>query len=520
MRRIQPVAKLLGKFGQILVLMLILLIGATVVNLIPAIYSIIIDYYELPSLTYIMLEEAVFILIGAIISLVWGYSIDKLHHKRILLFTLILFLTGLLICTLSTQFTNFFIGRVITALGYGAFIPIIYSLLSDYIPAKYWSTIFGILAFINSLGNVTGNFLSGFISPLNIWNLHWKFSFVILSVVTLILGTILIFFRFPHRGASSVEVVNKELGEMLREGNLAYPFRIKRRDLRKLWKIKTNRRLIILSFFAVIPGSIMSSFLIYYMSTYPFVSFPQEIRIQISQIFAGAVGTGYFVGTFTLGPVFDLLHRRSPRLRAYYTFIGLLIAIPMIIFAFLLIVPVNYEKLNLDPALLDNTINPNLYFELVTSIFFYYPTYTFYVFMMFVGSFLISGITINRTPTLLEVNVPEHMGTSQAMLHFSDQFGKGFTYLFIAFQYYIYEFLFSVVNGLIILITSILFYIVPLLLWKNISKDIEEESHRAAEIIRDRSLKEPGEISSRTYTICQELEEELSQSETNFKEDG
>lgn len=503
----QRLAKFLINTGQISVLLLILLIGATVVNLIPSIYSIIIDYYELPSLTYIMLEEAVFILIGAAFSLLWGYLTDKIHQKSILLASLALFMVGLVISIFSRSFSLFFLGRIFTAVGYGAFIPIIYSLLSDYIPAKHWSAIFGLLAFINSLGNVTGNFLSGFISPLNIWELHWKFSFVILSGLTLVLGVIVIFLRFPQRGASSVEMLNKELGEMLREGNLAYPFRISRKDLKKIWKIPTNRRLIILSFFAVIPGSIMSSFLIYYLSTTPFATFPQEIRIQISQIFGGAVGAGYFVGTLILGPFFDYLHRRSPRLRAYYTFLGLLIAIPLVILSFFLIVPVNFDHLHLDHDLLSNTINPVLYFELVNSIFFYYPTYTFYFFMTFIGSFLIAGISINRTPTLLEVNLPEHIGTSQAMLHFSDQFGKGFTYLFVAFQYVIYEFLFQVVmvDGRVVLVTSILFYIIPLWLWKKISANIERESRKNTELIQNRTLEEPAGRPPRTYTIERKL---------------
>ncbi|MCF2140863.1 MAG: MFS transporter [Candidatus Lokiarchaeota archaeon] len=478
------------KFCQILILITFLLIGATTVNLIPAIYSIVINYFSLPSLTYIMFEEAIFILIGALISLIWGYLIDKIHRKRILQGSLIFFIIGLIFCTMARKFPLFLTGRIITAIGYGALIPIIYSLLADYISAKYWSTIFGILAFVNALGNVSGNFLSGFITPINVWNLHWKFSFVILSIITVILFVLLLFFQFPERGASSVELFDKNLGEQLREGNLAYPFRISRKDFKIIWKRKTNRNIVILSFFAVIPGAIMSSFLVFYLTSFPFASFPDNIRIQISQIFAAAAGAGYFIGTLVLGPIFDLIHRKSPRLRAHFTYLGIILAIPLFILAFLVINPVEYSNLEINPALLNNTINPILYFKLITSIFFFYPAYSFYFLALFFGSFFVASITINRTPTLLEVNLPEHMGTSQAMLHFSDQFGKGFTYMFIAFQYYIYEFLFHVVNGKLLLILSILWYFIPLWLWRNISKEIEVDSKDTMEIIAFRSKDE------------------------------
>ena len=477
-----------NKIAQLILFSLLILIGAITINLLPAIYDLLIEFFSLDSPAKIMLEEALFVLVAATLALIWGYLIDKVNRKRTLQVSLVFLVVGYGICTVTRDFSYFVVGRMITAVGYGALMPVIYSIVADYIPAKFWSTTFGFFAFLTALGNVLGNFLSGFITPLNIWNLGWQFSFLILGVSTLILGGILFFFQIPQRGASSFEVVNAQMGQRLREGQLAYPFTINRKDLRSLWKIKTNRRIVILSFFAVIPGAIMSSFLVYYLATYPFSSFPALVRIQVAQIFAAAVGIGYFLGTIILGPFFDYLHSKSPRKRARYTYRGLIIAIPLFILAFLCITPVDFSGLQLSNQIDEqNPLNPVMYYTILNAVFFYHPMYVFYFVSLFFGSFFVAAITINRTPTLLEVNLPEHMGTTQALLNFSDQYGKGFTLVFLAFQYIIFEVLFEVVDGKILLLLSVLWYLVPLYLWRRIEHSIAPDIVKKNRIINQRS---------------------------------
>ncbi len=486
-----------NKIAQLFVFSLLILIGAITINLLPAIYDLLVDFFVLDSPAEIMLEEAFFILLAATLALIWGYLIDKVNRKRTLQVSLIFLVVGYGFSIASRDFSYFVAGRMITAVGYGALMPVIYSIVSDYIPAKFWSTTFGFFAFLTALGNLLGNFLSGFITPLNIWNLGWQFSFLILGVSTLILGVILSFFRIPQRGASSFEIINPQMGQGLRDGQLAYTFTINRKDLRSLWKIKTNRRIIILSFFAVIPGAIMSSFLVYYLATYPFMSFPSLIRIQVAQIFGAAVGIGYDLGTIILGPFFDYLHSRSPRKRANYTYKGLIIAIPLFIFAFLCITPVDFTGLNLSEQIDgQNPLNPVMYYTILNAVLFYHPIYVFYYVSLFFGSFFVAPITINRTPTLLEVNLPEHMGTTQALLNFSDQYGKGFTLIFLAFQYIIFEVLFEVVNGKLLLLMSVLWYLVPLYLWRRIEPNIVPDIMKKNRIIKERSseVRFPGEI--------------------------
>jgi uncharacterized membrane protein len=111
-----------------------------------------------------------------------------------------------------------------------------------------------------------------------------------------------------------------------------------------------------------------------------------------------------------------------------------------------------------------------------------------YFFVLFIGGFFAAPITINRTPTLLEVNLPEHSASTQALLNFSDQFGKGITFLIIAFQYVVYDILFhSIFSGKIILIASVVWYVIPILCWRKISQKITPEIEKKNAIMQERA---------------------------------
>jgi MFS family permease len=318
---------------------------------------------------------------------------------------------GLVISTISQNFSVFFIGRVISALGCGAQIPSTYSIIADIIPAKFWSTLYGTLALLISISNGLGQFMSGFLSPLNIWGLGWKFPFALLAILSVACYLLILLIRIPNRGASDVETVNAKLGEEIRKGKAMYNYTIKKEDLKPLWKINSNRWMLYLCFFAVIPGATLGTFLVYYLKINPFSTFPTEIITQVAQIYAAMSGLGYFFGTFTLGVLFDKLHAKSPKYRAKFTYLGLILAIPLFVIGLLCIVPIDYDSLGL-PIVTGNPTFETFVITL-TAIFEHYPTYIAYFFLMLIGSYLASPLNINRNPTMLEVNLPEHMGSSQ-----------------------------------------------------------------------------------------------------------
>lgn len=419
-----------------------------------------------------MTVEAFFIIIAASIAIIWGYYIDRVDRKKILFLSMIVWIGGAIICTLAPNWIIYIIGRIIMATGLGAQMPATYSIVADIIPSKYWSTLYGSLALLTAFSNGVGNFLSGFLAPMNIWGLGWQFPFALLSLISVVCFLLLILVKIPGRGTTALS----ELKEKIEVPVDAYKFKIKREDLKPLWKVDTNRWMLISCFFAVIPGATAGAFLIYYMKLTPFLSFPVALRTQTASIFAAMVGIGYLIGTLIFGPLFDKLHEKSKRARTKYTYIGLLIAIPMLILGFLSIVPVNYASLNLvgiNPN--DASIELGKYIQILTQIFKHYPSYGLFFLFVILGGMFASPMNINRTPTLLEINLPEHAGSSQAILNFSDQLGRGVTSLILAFEVVIFGFLFHYLDGRILLIISVLFYIPPIIYWRKISLKIEKE---------------------------------------------
>ena len=478
----------------LLILDIFIFVAVTLVNLLPSIYDRVQETFSLGSPVPIMVMEAFFIIIAAVIAVVWAYYLDKVDRKKILYRSMAVWIVGVIICTFATTFPVFVIGRIITALGLGAQMPATYSIMSDIVPSKYWSTLFGSLALLVSVCNATGNFLSGFLAPMNIWGMGWKFPFALMAILSVICFGLLLLITLPSRGASSVGAIDEDLGKQLRAGEINYNYTIRKEDLLPLWKVDCNRWMLYACFFAVIPGATMGSFLVYYMMNTPFASFPSGIRTQVGAIFAGMAGVGYMLGVLLLGPVFDWLHEKNIRTRSKYTYIGLFLAVPLMFIAFLCIVPVDYNSLNLDIGGEDPSFDFNKYVIIVSAIFEQYPSYIAYFFLLLFGGLAAAPMAINRTPTLLEVNLPEHTSSSQAILNCSDQVGKGFTLLLLAFQYTIMSWLFSSVDMIVLMIFSVVFYIPPAIWWKKMSHRIPEEAKMKSDTLKVRITEKKKEI--------------------------
>lgn len=484
-KKIKYMKVIIRNLFTLVMLDIFIVVAGTLVNLLPSIYDILQVDYGFPTPAPLMISDAFIIIIAASSAIYWGYLIDKIDRKRVLYYALFAITIGLVISALAQNFAVFMIGRIISALGCGAQIPSTYSIIADIVPAKFWSTLYGSLALLISISNGLGQFVSGYFATQNVWNMGWQFTFALLAMISIGCYLLIIMIKLPNRGASDIETINQQLGEEIRKGKIVYGYTIKKEDLKPLWNIKSNRWMLYLCFFAVIPGATLGTFLVYYLKISPFSTIPFEVKTFVSQVFAAMSGLGYFLGTFTLGGVFDWLHSKSPRNRAKYTYIGLLLAIPCFIIGLLCIVPIDYNSMGLDPITLPVTFD--VYVKIITAIFIQYPTYGVYFFLMLIGSWLASPLNINRNPTMLEVNLPEHMGSSQAILNFSDQLGRGTTCFLLAFQYTIFSWIFSIMDAKYMFILSLLFYVPAIIWWRKISKQIETDIEKKKMILTDRT---------------------------------
>jgi EmrB/QacA subfamily drug resistance transporter len=120
-----------------------------------------------------------------------GRLSDILGRRRVYLAALSLFLTGSIIIPLSNTLGPFLFGRVLTALGGGALVPIGMAAVSDAYPARQRARSLGVLGAVDTLGWVWGPLYGAMIIRFLAW--RWQFYFNIpLAVIGMIAAWIVL----------------------------------------------------------------------------------------------------------------------------------------------------------------------------------------------------------------------------------------------------------------------------------------------------------------------------------------
>ncbi|MBY8987315.1 MAG: MFS transporter, partial [Candidatus Lokiarchaeota archaeon] len=362
--------------------------------------------------------------------------------------------------------------RVLSGAGLGCVLPVGYSIIGDAIPAEERSGWFGTLAILSSISNGIGQGLSSFLGPI----FTWRFPFLLLSVISIIVIFTLFFIKIPQRGAGEDELL--ELIEL----DLEYSYRISKKELGMLLRKKTNLYLIIQGFFSIIPGTVLVFFTTSMLMLNYFDLIPLEIRLQTATIFAGMIGVGYILGNLIFSRLGDILFRRNKKNRARLATFCLFLSIPFAIILLISLRPINVNELNIvypDPIQTEDLFIFIL--RTIVEIFVAYPTYIiFFIFALF-ASMLGAGPVANRNAVMIDVNMPEHKGTAASFFKLSEQVGKGLT-LLISFT--LISMLGSIFN-MIFLTVSICFPVAALL-WLLASRNIEEDMNYKARILQER----------------------------------
>lgn len=119
----------------------------------------------------------------AFAQIAYGPIVDRFDSKRILLIGLVLYLFG----NLSAYFTRgiglLLLARSLQALGIAAAAGVGVALITDLFPARERGRAMGVFSMFNSAGAASGPALGGLIA---VW-FSWRFDFVILAIVTVML---------------------------------------------------------------------------------------------------------------------------------------------------------------------------------------------------------------------------------------------------------------------------------------------------------------------------------------------
>ena len=442
--------------------------------LIPS-YGVIREEFNIPE-ALIAIPDAFFVLTSALFALIWGYYTDRINRSKVIMAGAFSWTIGMLLTALSYNYPMLIISRMASGAGLGCVLPVGYSIISDAVPPDERSGWFGTLAILSSISNGIGQGLSSFLGPL----LTWRFPFILLSSISIMIIFVLFFIKIPQRGSSEDELID------LTELNLEYSYKISKKDLKQILKKKTNRFLMIQGFFAIIPGTILVFFMTSMLSTHYFNELPVEIRLQTATIFAGMVGIGYLLGNALLSYIGDILYRRNKKYRAKFATICMLLTVPFTIMMLLAIQPISSEfvsKMNYP-----NSIPPeeiiNYIFLTIVEVFKAYPNYIFYFIFAFIGSIFSTGWVSNKNAVMIDVNLPEHKGTASSFFSLSEQIGKGIT-LLISFT--LISILGSIFNMMFI---AVLFWIPAGVLWFFASNSVEEDM-----ITKSKKLSERNQVS-------------------------
>ncbi|MCP4763727.1 MAG: MFS transporter [archaeon] len=365
-------------------------------------------------------------------TLIFGYLIDLYERKKLLILAGFLWSISSIFYIFVIDFWQIFLFRIIGAVATGVTTPVLFSYFSDVIdpdsrskPFAYWGLIYiiasstagGFALAFNQIPTHLIDTESGgiseriaFISMNHSDLLHtWRYPFVILGIVALIVTVLAIFIvKEPKRAGS------EKFFEDLSPDELKYSYRIKISDLKIIFQKKSNLFLI-LNFFDVIGQGVLFSFI------FPLINL--EMGISTSDIegilFLLVVGIfGFLIGMF-LGPII-FAHIGDKKVqsgdlsaRVKVAFICSVAKMPLLLFAFFMS-PNAASKTVFGIGISSIQVNPMIFWIL----------WIIFSVLLGLGFAFGSGIGPNWSASLMDVNLSEHRGTMVSMASLVDKVGQ------------------------------------------------------------------------------------------------
>lgn len=198
----------------------------------------------------IALINSLFLMVGALSSLFWALLGDYFTRRILLIISTLEWAIMIFLTMFSTNFYSLLIFQLITAIGFGAALPLIFSLTVDLIEPENRGKRFGSLSAVYVLGNGLGQILSGFLIDYYIWQV----PLLIISMGGFICVVLLFLLVEPTKGEKD-EFYNDE-------STIGIGHKIKLADLKQLWSIKTTIWILMLNFVMFISIGAISSFFI------------------------------------------------------------------------------------------------------------------------------------------------------------------------------------------------------------------------------------------------------------------
>ncbi len=239
-----------------------------------------------------------FTIIGAVVSLLWGYFGDKGSRKLLFVLSVVIGEIPCALTAVAQTWSQFYALRILCGIGVGASYPLLFSLVADIFDDKSRGAAAAWVAAAIGLGSIAGTVVGGFGG--SAWG--WRLPFFLVAAPNFLLALVFWFtVREPQRGAAEEGL--KDLADQ----GFIYPRSIRLSDYRRLFTIPTNLLLFLQGISGCVPWGAIPLFLVAYLMREH--GFTQNEGTLVFMVF----GLGNILGIVLGGIIGGALYRKTPR---------------------------------------------------------------------------------------------------------------------------------------------------------------------------------------------------------------
>ncbi|NVM52087.1 MAG: MFS transporter [Candidatus Helarchaeota archaeon] len=331
------------------------------------------------------LISSLFLIVGACCSLIWAILATRFSRKKLLLFATLEWSICASLTGLATDFLSLLAFQLLTAIGFGAVIPITFSLIVDLKKSEERGFAFGWKETNYVLGIGFAQILSGFL----IEHYPWYVPFIVISIGGFVCTFLLFSMTPPERG---------EMDNINDSSDISATW-IRREDFKELAKNKSNILILLFNFALFIGLGAISINLSLMLSNPSDHGFPIETAtIFLVIIYIGQIPSGALLGKFS-----DKKYKNNVNGRIKVVIMCLMLGATLYIIgfsmAFTFTAPQGIIAL----------------FLLITS----------------VGAFFFGGIDPLLQATLGEINTPQTRSTIYSLNYLTYSFGRSISLLIL-----------------------------------------------------------------------------------------
>ncbi|MHA1370471.1 MAG: MFS transporter, partial [Promethearchaeota archaeon] len=392
-----------------------------------------------------------FTLVSGGSMIIFGYMADKFERTKILVLGNLIFSSAAVVTIIVPPdilgYRIFFIFQLIAGFGFGAIVPTTFSLMGDMISVKDRAKGFSFYSIATLIGTTVGVLMGTLLLSVD-----WRLSYTIIGIVGLAMTPVLLSIKEPNRiGKDYLLTAGKEVVE--------YTYRIKISDLKEIFSKRTNFWLIV-NFVDTIPTGIILFLLFAYLKEI------HNVPETFGLFYLAFVIVSTLVGTVIFGYIGDILFERGNKKAR----------VLLALFANVAPIPFVFISLNIPFIFPDNGSLLQLFMM---------PMAILMLILMCVGLFINGATNGCWYATVVDINLPEHRGTTLATANFFDIIGRAIGPLLGG----ILADKFGMMIGIN---TSIIFWLAIPLFWVGVLKNVIPDMLSTEKVFKERLKKLQG----------------------------